>query len=133
MMDISPCVCPELYISHISSLSPSLISPWCDTWQTSRIATSVAAIILSENLGFDVELVEAGTPKQVYNDLSKGSLHLAFESWPESNSEEFVRFTDPAIPVPDRVDAFLYNNLFGQSGIYETCSRSPSETELRFV
>ena len=81
--------------------------------------------MLSERLGFDVELVEAGTPKEVYKGISSGDVHLAFESWPGSNRDEFELYTDPSAPDGRRVHAMLYPDLFGYSGIYEACSRSP--------
>jgi ABC-type proline/glycine betaine transport system substrate-binding protein len=101
---------------------PSLKLQW-DGWETSRIATSVAAILLSEKLGFTVQLVEGGNPSQVYTSLSQGRVHMAFESWPESNRAQFDRFAGPNATAADRIHAFPYADLFGHSGIFEACSR----------
>ena len=94
---------------------PSLRLQW-DSWKTSQITTSVAAIILSEYLGFDVEFVPGASPAAVYSSLSKGDVHLAFESWPQSNADVFARFT--SANASSQVQAVAYSNLFGRSGLF---------------
>jgi ABC-type proline/glycine betaine transport system substrate-binding protein len=96
---------------------PSLRLQW-DSWTTSQMTTSVAAIILSEYLGFDVEFVPGASPAAVYSSLATGDLHLAFESWPESNADVFARFT--GANASSQVQAVAYSNLFGRSGAFLT-------------
>ena len=86
------------------------------------MTTAVAGIILSERLGFDVELVDGATPREVYKRISAGEIHLAFESWPKSNPNAFRNFTGENASQPVRWTP--YSKLFGRSGIFETCSRS---------
>ena len=42
-----------------------------------QLCTSVAAILLSEKMGFDVQLVDGKTSKQAYEDLAEGDHALS--------------------------------------------------------
>ena len=123
------CSPPEKAVQQPFQL-PKLRLQW-DSWKTSQLNTAVAAIILSEQLGFDVELIRAGSsPGDVYKNMANGRVHLAFESWPESNAAKFREFVTPVgSNKTDRVSAFPYSDLFGQSGLYEACSRNRFDTE----
>ena len=98
---------------------PKLRLQW-DSWPTSKITTSLAALILSEKMGFDVELVERYGSRDVYPGMASGSVHLAFEAWPASNPETYAQFVDVEDP---QVLGFPYSALFGRVGLYETCKR----------
>jgi len=102
---------------------PTLRLQW-DTWSTSQLTTSLAATILHEQLGFEVELVKKLSSSEVYDGLSTGDVHLAFESWPASNPGKYTEYAAPAAGgPPPRVHAFPYSALFGRVGLYETCKR----------
>ena len=104
---------------------PKLILPW-DSWATSQMVTAVAAILLSERLGFNVQLVSGRTTRELIEALSKGEVHMAFETWPASNLETFEAFVNKA---DSSVQAVPYGDLFGRSGIFETCSRQKSNPQ----
>ena len=106
---------------------PTLRVHWGE-WTTMQLSTSVAAILLSEKMGFDVQLVDGKTSKQAYEDLAEGEIHLSFEAWPKSNQAEFDRFTKQFEPAeePGQVHSYPYTTLFGRSGLFETCSRHAS-------
>ena len=99
-----------------------------DSWPTSQITTALAAIILSENMGFDVVLEDAFSANNMYEKMAEGLLlHLAFETWPASNpktSAEYARFFNGTHAPPGMVNSYPYINLFGRAGIFETCPRS---------
>ena len=99
-----------------------------DSWPTSQITTALAAIILSENMGFDVVLEDAFSAKNMYEKMAEGQLlHLAFETWPVSNpkkSAEYGKFFNGTNAPPGKVNSYPYINLFGRAGIFETCPRS---------
>jgi hypothetical protein len=109
-------------------LLPKLLVQW-DGWPTSQLATSVAAIILKEKLGFDVSLTEGTTSKQQYATLEAGGVHLAFEAWPASNPVEFQEFVTDSkeTQTAARVLNFPYTTLFGRAGIFESCSRDGTD------
>ena len=79
---------------------PTLRVHWGE-WTTMQLSTSVAAILLSEKMGFDVQLVDGKTSKQAYEDLAEGEIHLSFEAWPKSNQAEFDRFTKQFEPAEE--------------------------------
>ncbi len=102
---------------------PKLKVQW-DAWETSQMTTSVAAIILRERLGFDVEFVTGVSPRNMYAKLADGEIHLAFEAWPASNPAEFNKYaTADSETGKSRVNRHAYNNLFGRSGLFEACDR----------
>ena len=107
---------------------PKLRLQW-DSWTTSQLTTAVAGLLLYEKLGFDVELVSGISSRQMYKALSEGQIHLAFEAWPASNPEEFQRFAGSADNDTSVVRAYPYTDLFGRSGIFETCSRSENDEQ----
>jgi len=98
-----------------------------DSFPTSRITTALAAIILSENMGFDVSLESGFSTANMYEEIAGGKkLHLAFETWPASNpvqSSQYAVFYNGTHAPQGKVNAYPYINLFGRSGLFETCSR----------
>ena len=52
-----------------------------DSWETSQLTTVVAAIILSERLGFNVKLDDSSAGATMYSAVADGTVHLAFEAW----------------------------------------------------
>ena len=91
-------------------------------WQ---MATTAAAIVLSEMLGFDVRLEKGRTSKDMYQALSKGEVHMAFEAWPFSNRETFMQYVGDV--NSSNIHHYPYSTLFGRSGLFETCSRSSAD------
>ena len=90
-----------------------------------QIVTTAAAIILSEELGFNVRLESGRTSKQMYEAMSQGEVHAAFEAWPMSNLDTFKKYV---LDDPNRaIVHFPYSTLFGRSGIFETCSRTSGD------
>ena len=58
-----------------------------DNWTTSRLAASVAQILIEERLGHVVELTAAtGTARDVYEHLARGVAHVATEVWPDGKA-----------------------------------------------
>jgi len=98
-----------------------------DSFRTSQITTALAAIILSENMGFDVVLEGSFSPANMYKEIAGGErLHLAFETWPASNpapTSQYVVVYNGTHAPQGKVNAYPYIDLFGRSGIFETCSR----------
>ena len=110
---------------------PALKIHWA-TWDTSEITTSVAAILLSEKLGFPVELVPNYVGRELYEGLSKGEVHLSFEAWPKSNVNSYSQFVGTDFESGQLQDtgdvwSYPYTTLFGRSGLFETCSRLPGD------
>lgn len=105
---------------------PELIIKW-DSWSTSQMTTAIAAILLSERLGFTVKLDSGTTSKEMYSKLADGTLHLAFEAWPMSNAQEFREYVTTG--DASSIEHFPYTTLFGRSGIHEVCSRVPGNME----
>lgn len=99
-----------------------------DSWPTSQITTALAAIILSENMGFDVVLEDEFSAANMYEKIAEGQLvHLAFETWPASNpnaSAQYAIFFNGTNAPSGKINSHPYINLFGRAGIYETCSRT---------
>ena len=90
------------------------------------MTTATASIILRERLGFDVEFVSKVSPRKMYEKLAAGEIHLAFEAWPASNPTEFNKYTnlDAGTTGEALVRKYSYNNLFGRSGLFESCDRT---------
>ena len=105
-----------------------LIIHW-GSWETTQMITAVAAVILSEKLGFDVRLESGITARELFPRMTKGEVHLSFENWPESNRESFKQY----VTWNGTINAFQYQRAFGRSGIFETCSRTQATTESTYV
>ena len=102
-----------------------------DTWSSSQMVTAAAAIILRDRLGFDVTLEAGRSSKQTYQALATGEVHLAFEVWPQSNLETFRNYVAIANNRSKKVQYLPNPELFGRSGIYESCSRAPGDTTFQ--
>ena len=66
-----------------------------EAWESAQLTTAIAAILLSEQMGVNVELVPPGDNDygfQVYEDITTGRMHAAFEVWPTGKEDEFERF-----------------------------------------
>ena len=59
---------------------PTLRLQW-DSWETAQMTTAIAGFILSERLGFNVELVSGRSGREVYEAIAKGEIHVSFEAW----------------------------------------------------
>ena len=92
------------------------------------MVTAAAAIVLSERLGFDVELNSGRTSKETYEALASGEVHAAMEMWPVSNRETFKKYV--AENRSSSIHYYPYATLFGRSGIFETCSRTSSDPDM---
>ena len=128
---LKPCFATEKTVLPSPFLKPKLKIFW-GYWTTHELTTSVAAIILSEKLGFDVELVSDTTARASMQAIAKGDIHINFEFWPGSNPDTYREYAKEFHPdvEPGQVHAFPYKSLFARSGLYETCSRH-SSTEFR--
>jgi ABC-type proline/glycine betaine transport system substrate-binding protein len=92
------------------------------------MVTAAAAIVLSERLGFDVELNSGRTSKETYAALATGEVHAAMEMWPVSNRETFMKYVGKN--TSSSIHYYPYGTLFGRSGIFETCSRTSTDADM---
>jgi len=103
-----------------------------DSWATSRLATTVAAILLREQLGLEVELVSGSGQgnAEIYELVATGALHAAFEVWPLGKEASFANFA--SFDVGSGRGALAFNtSILGRSGIFESCSRDPRDGSRR--
>ena len=106
---------------------PKLTLQW-DSWTTSQMVTAAAAIILSEKLGFEIKLEAGRTTKEMFAAMSNGDVHMAFEAWTLSNKDMIQKYVSN--DANSTIHLLPYTTLFGRSGIFETCSRLSSDTQL---
>ena len=88
-------------------------------WATHQLTTNVAAILLREKLGFDVELVlpeSDETTSDIFQKIDLGGVHVDVELWPQGNEHLFDLY--------EGVVALPYNSLVQRYGIYLTAGDS---------
>lgn len=114
-----------------SNLAPNLFKQpvrlnW-DSWATSQLATMVAAILLKEQLGLEVELVPGSGQgaAEVYEAVATGAVHAAFEMWPGGKEDYFRRFAS-FDKCSGRGARAFNTSITARSGIFEACSRDPT-------
>eukprot|EP00930_Biecheleria_cincta_P039858 TRINITY_DN27358_c0_g1_i1.p1 TRINITY_DN27358_c0_g1~~TRINITY_DN27358_c0_g1_i1.p1 ORF type:complete len:878 (+),score=132.75 TRINITY_DN27358_c0_g1_i1:97-2730(+) len=101
-----------------------------DAWATSQLATSVAAILLQDRLGIEVELVRSSSSMGVYEAVATGTIHAAFEVWPAGKEAAFSKFA--SFESCSEKSARAFNaSIVGRSGIYETCSRRTTDGTMQ--
>lgn len=116
------CGPPLFCLAKFPSEFFQILTPAC-----AQITSAIAAIVLSEKLGFNVELVDGLSGKDMYAALADGTaLHLAFEAWPASNAKIYEQYADGV-----QVKAFAYANLFGRSGLFEVPPRESPWLHMR--
>ena len=108
-----------------------------DSWETSRMTTAVAAILLSKFLKVRVELVtpSGATTKGVYGSICMDA-DVALEVWPGGKESEFDKYVSTNRSDSKPVLIHRRRNIGGRSGLYESCARrlaggcSPTEQRV---
>jgi hypothetical protein len=97
-----------------------------DDWETTQLTSMVAAIILQERMGLEVQFVSSSGPtKDVYEKVASGEVDAAFEVWPAGREKLFNKYASFNTSGDKPVQAFKYPLLYGRSGISELCHRRP--------
>ena len=89
-------------------------------WATSELVANVASILLTEALGYRVELVRAGAPavrsdERVLSRLAAAKVDLDFEVWPDANTS-----TANGSWAPPEVELLASVSIGSFGGWYET-------------
>lgn len=99
-----------------------------DDWDSTQLITMVGAILLQDELGFEVELVAPKSDNtRYYEDISKGDMHVAFEVWPMGKKASFDRFASFNLGEALEQGALAFNaSIMASVRIVEACNRKAS-------